>query len=216
MLQGFLASPRGKLVAAATAAVVTAFAAVSRVNKQEFGMRETFFKITSGILQPGMHPQFPFFQFTHHYESGTQRIEFDAGGCRFLPFCESTNDRNSITAKVVLNYKIQQDANKMALHRWSMDGFVFQDGYWLLTRMLNDSANAVLGKQAMHQTLANQADFLKALYEDFSFRLKQNNVPVDIESLELKEFETSLNTARTVSYEVVRGPAYSAPPPPAK
>ena len=192
------------MITAISGLVMSAFAAVSRVEPGEFAIRETFYRMTSDIIKPGIHPQVPFVQFTHNFETNTQRAEIKAGSCRFWPLCNSTKDGNALTAEVALNYKVLPDAQKLGFHLWSMDGFIMPDGYWLVTRMLNDSANAVMGRYDMAQIMANPEKFAKELKEDLIFRLQQNNIPVEIESLELKSFSTSYEPVKSVNYVTMK------------
>ena len=195
-----------KPAAIAAGVLSTVFSTVSHTARDQFSIRETAYKFSSEIREPGITLQIPFFQFTHNYMANTQKINFNAGSCRFLPMCKSTLDQNALTADISLNYRVLPNAEKLSFHLWEMDGFITKDGYWLLTRMLNDSTNAVMGKSTMTQLLAAPEKFLKDVKEDFAFRIKQNNIPIEIESLEMKEFSTSIWPVHSVQYAVVKGP----------
>ncbi len=187
-------------------ALATAFAAVSRTQPDQFAIQETLYRFNSEIIPPRISIQIPFIQFTHNFQANTQKIEFNAGSCRFWPLCDSTKDQNPLTANIVLNYKILPDKKKLSYHLWEMDGFVMPDGYWLLTDLLNQSTNAVMGRGDLAEHLRKPEDFLKALKEDFAFRAEQNNVPIEIESLELKKFKTSYWPINSIGYAVIKGP----------
>lgn len=203
-----MAAPGRKAIFGLAAALgITTCASISHIGPGQFGLRETFYQLVSGIIPPGIYGQVPFVQFTHNFEANTQRIEFNAGSCRFWPLCENTKDQNALTASVALNYRVLPDAEKLGFHLWAMDGFVMPDGYWLLTDLLNTSANAVMGKYNMAYILSNPEEFLDELRRDFTIRLQQNNIPVEVESLELKKFNTSIGAAtQTVSYQSWRNP----------
>ena len=102
-----------------------------------------------------------------------------------------------MTASVTLQYKVVPDVGKLAMHRWAMDGWMMADGYWLLTRRMNESANAVLGRRTQAENMSNPKQFVKDFYEDLKTRLEQNNIPVEIESIELHGFNTSYKPTHT-------------------
>jgi hypothetical protein len=192
-----------KGLAAASALAMTAWATFTQVQPQQIGLRETFYIMTGNkVLQPKIYTQFPFVQYTHKYGANTQTIEFNGGGCRFLPNCDSTGDQNNLSAEFRLNYKVIPDAQKLSFHRWEMEKWgTGRNGYWTLTSMLNTSANAILGQKSMKESLNSDPNaFAKAVFNDLSYRLAQNNIPVEVESLELKEFKTWYVPTRTVAY----------------
>jgi regulator of protease activity HflC (stomatin/prohibitin superfamily) len=197
---------------AALGLCLTGVASINNIRPGEFGLQETFYRFASaGIKEPGVYLQVPFAQFMHHYGANTQNIEFNAGSCRFFPTCANTNDKNALTAKIALNYRVMPDAKKLSFHRWEMDGFVMQDGYWLLSGLLNDSANTVMGRYTMAETLSHPDRFLNELNADFLNRIYVNTIPIEIESIELKEFYTSIVGSRTVHSGIVREPVVKSP-----
>jgi regulator of protease activity HflC (stomatin/prohibitin superfamily) len=182
-----------KKIAASVAGLGVAYISTNYIGPQQFGLRQSFFSAGKATLPPGFYANLPWpLQYTHRYEAGTQTIEFNAGSGRFLPFWSSTKDQNILTATVAINYQVVPDPEKLKFHLYDMDGWMMQDGYWLLTRMANDSANAVLGKSTIAETLSNPQDFVDQLRTDLAARLEQNNVPVNVESIELKSFNTTL------------------------
>ena len=197
-------------LAAIFGAVVTGYAAQNYVGPEQFALRETFGMVTSGVLPSGLYLHVPYAQYTHSYQRNTQHIHFNAGSCRFWRGCDSTADNNPLIADVVLNYQTTPDTEKLALHRWSMDGWVFPDGYWLLTGLMNDSANAVMGQKGIAETMANPQKFIDDFANDVSFRFAQNNIPVEIESLEVKGFKATL-PANIVSNQIKRFKPNSQP-----
>ena len=208
---------RQQVVRGAAAMVVAAAtaASVKMIGANKFGLQETVGIVTSDILQPGVRLQFPFAQITHVYHTNTQKFELNAGSGRFLPFWSSTSDQNILTTDVVLSYQIQPNAQKLSFWRWSMeDWFAPTDGYWVITGMMNDSANAVLGKRTMAETLANPSRYSKELFDDLQQRLDRSNVPVSIESVELREINTTIFPTRTISYNrTVSKTSEHLPPP---
>lgn len=201
-----------KKLAVAGGLALTAYASVTQVDPDQIGLRENFYLATGhDVLKPRIYFQVPFIQYTHKYAANTQDIEFNAGGCRFWPSCDSTKDKNPLRAELVLHYRVLPDAQKLAMHRWAMEGFIMQDGYWLLTRMMNTSANAILGQKSMAEILNNPDQIRKEIYEDLTNRLALNNIPVEIQSLELKGFSTWYTPARSVSYGVTVNPAVPQP-----
>lgn len=200
-------------LATTAALALTGYAAGNKINPKQFGLRETFYAVVGDtLLDSRIHMQVPFVQYTHTYDMNTQKINFNAGSCRFVPFCDSTADQNPLTSNITLHYKVVKDHQKITYHRWAMEGFIMPDGYWLLTDMMNTSANAVLGRNTMAHTLSNPQEYLKALHEDLSIRLAQNNIPVEIESLELAALNSSYAPTRTVSYQSI-GQSVQVPAP---
>ena len=197
-----------KKKAAAFLALGTVFASVAfdggllfnKINPNQFGIKTSFGKVTSDILSPGYRFHVPLIQYTHDYNAQVQRIRFTAGGIYFLPFGKSTGDQNTLLSEIVLNYRVLSDKQKLGYHRWAMDGFLLPDGFWILTRRLNESVNAVMGKQRMAETLSNPEQFMLDLHSDLKLRLETNNIPVQIESIELNKFKTFL-PVKSISYQ---------------
>ncbi len=171
-------------------------------STDKFTLKSTFGKVADKTTPSGLYFHIPFIQYVHDYHKGVQTIDYSAGGMRFLPFGESTSDRNHLSSSLRLNYRVTEDTKKLGYHPWAMDGYLLPDGYWLLTDMMNQSANAVMGKQPLTETVGNPEKYIKEYYEDLTFRLEQNNVPVEIESLELQKFNTFFPT-RSVSYQKI-------------
>lgn len=173
----------------------------NKVGPNQAGLKTTFGKILSkDMLKSGVHFNVPLVQYTHDYNMQVQNIRFTSGGVYFLPFGESTGDRNTLLSDVTLNYRVIPDAVKLGYHRWSMDGFLLSDGFWLLTKMLNDSTNAVMGKQSMADTISSPKEFADELLADLAIRLETNNIPIKIESIELNSFKTFMPT-KSISYQ---------------
>lgn len=171
------------------------------VEPDQFSMRVTMGVNSDGIKPSGLYFNVPFVQYTHSYQATQQRINYHAGSCWLIPLCDSTADHNILTAQVSLNYRVTKDTEKLLLHRWSMDGWQMADGYWLITYLMNDSANAILGKRNMVDNILRPKEFLDDFTQDFSQRLTQNNVPIEIDSIEMHGFTTFLRT-RNVSYHI--------------
>jgi len=205
------------IVGAAAAFVATANASVKRIQSNEIGLRTTFGVASLRLLGPGLHFQFPFVSITHAYRLNTQTINFGAGSGRFLPFWNDTSDRNILVTDIRVQYKVVPDARKLSFWRWDMGGWGLTvntgaDGYWKLTSLINDSANAVFGRRAAAEPMYIPNQFANELYRDINFRFAQNNIPVQVESLEVKQIRTArFFPVRTVSYQVV-GPAASSGP----
>jgi len=205
-----------KIAAGAVAALgVAAYGSFAYVGPDQFALRETLGSIDPTLMKSTIGLQVPFAQFTHRYRVGTQRINFPAGSTRFptipgLPLTADTGDQNLLIANMALNYQVVPDVQKLTYWRWEMRDWGAPDGYWVITGFLNDSTNAVLGRQPMAATLSDPSSFTRDVYKDFLLRLKQNNVPVYVESLELQSFTTSrFVPTKTRSYRVI-GPKAAA------
>jgi regulator of protease activity HflC (stomatin/prohibitin superfamily) len=183
-----------RVAAAALVASTALYWGQNMVSPGQFGMRVSFWKADPKIQESGWKAFVPFVQYVHSYNQNTQRIEFNAGSCRFLPWCDSTADHNPLLAHVGINYKVRPDIPKLALQRWAMDGWIMPDGYWLISELANESANAVLGQQSMAQALQKPEQFLKDFQHDLAQRLERSNVPVDLQSIELLGLKTRFPT----------------------
>lgn len=160
----------------------------------KFTLKSTFGKVADHTTPSGLYFHVPFVQYDHDYRKEVQTIDFNAGGMRFLPFGESTADKNYLSSSLRLNYRVTEDTKKLGYHPWSMDGYLLPDGYWLLTDMMNQSANAVMGDHSLAETVGNPERYMEEFCDDLMFRLEQNNVPVDVESVELQQFNTFFPT----------------------
>lgn len=218
-LSELLKNPKLRAATAALGLAFTTVSSLSRIGPREFGVRETLYQLNSDIMKPGSgwSAQVPYVQFTHHYGTNTQKIEFNAGSCRFWPLYEDTADRNAVTARVALSYRVLPDIDRLKFHLWEMDGLVMQDGYWLLTGLMNEAANTLMKRRTMAETISDSARFARELHETFSSLIEQRNIPVEIERIEVKGFHTSaLTSTTTISNEVVEKsvPARTASPQP--
>ncbi|MDD5585720.1 MAG: SPFH domain-containing protein [Alphaproteobacteria bacterium] len=204
-------SKRAKVLAfAAAALLLTSWAAVKIINTNEFGLQQTASVVTSGIKKPGIYLQIPFLQITHSYRENTQTIKLGAGSNRFFPWKVDTADQNLLVADVTVQYKVMPDANKLTFWRWSMrDWFMGANGYWLLTSMTNTSANAALGRKTLADTLSKPTEFAENLFNDLSTRLDVNNIPIQIESVEVNGLRTTFWPTRTIQYRKVVNPKTS-------
>lgn len=176
---------------------------VANIGPGEFGLQTTA-EFAPKLKGPSISVQVPFIQFTHVYNAAVQSINLKTGGARFLPGYASTKDNNAFMSDMVLNYKLKQDETNIGIWRWSMrPWFMGRDGYWLLTGKMNESANAVLGDKNMAEILSDPKAYVQAYTDDLKSRLEQNNIPVEIISVELKGFKTSIFPARALTYEIV-------------
>lgn len=196
----------------AAAAIIDGGILYNYAPANKFTLKSTFGKVDDKTQSSGFYAHLPFVQYVHDYRKEVQTIDFSVGGIRFLPFGESTADKNHLDADVKLNYRVIEDAKKLGFHAWEMDGYLLQDGYWLLTDMMNQSGNAVMGDRSLAETVSDPKRFTKEFFEDLAFRLEQNNVPVEIESVELQKFKTFAPT-KTVSYHKIENPAKVQPHP---
>ena len=190
-------------VALAIGTVALVLATLVQIGPQQFGLRTTgYVLIGDHTMPPGLTVQVPFVQYTHKYKANTQSITLTAGGCRFWPTCNSTADQNPLRAVMVLQYRVVQNVEDLGFHEWAMEGFFFPDGYWLITDLLNTAANTALGHKTIADIQKSPDQFLAAVFGDFKDRVKLNNVPILIESLELREFNSWYTPIRMVAYGV--------------
>jgi len=201
------------ILAAAFGLAAIGLASYSNVRPSQFGLQEIYYtRVEGDILKPGIRGQIPLLHFTHTFNAKTQTISYNAGGCRFKPGCESTGDHNPLRVELELSYRVIPDRDKLTAHLWDMEGYILPDGYWLLTEMMNTSANAALGKQSMIQHLDNPKVILKNIHDDLAQRLTLNNIPVEIERLEIKSLNTSYIPTRFPNYDSISHDTKIAPP----
>jgi len=181
--------PRRKLALAAAAAFM-GWKSYFIVQPDQFGIRLNLGEVDDVNLQPGLYFKIPFVQSIHSYGKNTQIIDYTAGGCRWW-VCENTADRNTLYGRVRMHYTVDPGAGPIGQHRWAMDGWVLQDGYWPLTRLLNDSVNAVAGRNDFGAVTANPDRFITDLVDNYELRLRQNNLPVRLERMEFLGFRGS-------------------------
>ena len=200
------------LFSLAAASVLDGGIVYNYAPSNKFTLKSTLGKVADQTTPSGLYLHLPFVQYVHDYHKEVQTIEYSAGGMRFLPLGASTNDQNHLSASMKLNYRVTEDTKQLGYHPWAMDGYILQDGYWILTDMMNQSANAVMGDRPMVETMSDPERFTEEFYEDLEFRFKQNNMPVDIESIEFQKFNTFFST-KTVSYQKFVNPQHKQPTP---
>lgn len=208
-------SRRQKIAAFSAAAfLMTSWASMKVIRANEFGLRQTVGIVNSDLKKPGIHFQIPFAQLTHAYRASTQTIKFGAGSNRFIPWDMNTTDKNVLIADITINYTVKPDAEKLKLWRWEMrDWFTGRNGYWLLTDMANTSANAVLGNRTMAEAISKPVDFAQDFYANYVARLETNNIPVEIQSIEIERTRTTLWPTHSVHYVRVINPSAQPPQP---
>jgi hypothetical protein len=195
----------------ATSAITDGGLLYNYAPANKFTLGSTFGKVADETTPSGLNFHFAPVYYVHDYRKEVQTIDFCVGGIRFMPFGKSTADQNHLNADVKLNYRVTEDEEKLGYHAWEMDGYLLPDGYWLLTDMMNQSANAIMGQRQLAETTSDPERFTEEFYEDLAFRLEQNNVPVDLESIEFEGFGTNFPT-RSVSYQkVVNSKTVQAP-----
>ncbi len=194
------ASKWGGIGVALTLALADGGLLYNYAGSNKFVIKTTLGNISSDNLSSGIYLNVPFAQYTHDYNRQVQTLSFTTGGHYHIPFGASTEDQNSLLADMRLHYRVLPDKEKLGFHRWAMDGFVMPDGYWLLTQMMNDSANAVMGQATMAHTASHPEEYLQNFLEDFKIRIEQNNIPIEVQSVELKNFNTFL-PSNMISYQ---------------
>lgn len=154
------------------------------VQPNEFAVRTTMGAITSSDLPSGPSFKVPFVQSIYTYSRNVIINEFTAGASGNGD--ANTQDRNKLEANMRLHYRIDPTVGDMNFHYYNLSSLIGQgDGSDYLKTLINDSANAVFGQRSARETLADDDAFIKAFADNLEWRLRQNKVPITIDTVEL-------------------------------
>ena len=164
------------LVVLAIAGLVTASKSFTIVQPKHFGVKVDLGEISPDVLSPGLHWQRPFVSQISSYNNNTIILEENVGEGR------NTKDQNSYSAAMRLHYNIEPNAGILAFHLADMQE---EDGKALLTGQMSKSLNAVVGQRTTAEMLISPEATLKAFLDQLEWRLKQNNIAIKIDTVEM-------------------------------
>lgn len=180
-----LATP-GKLIAvcAAFAVVGLIITAVANdgniipeiVPAQNYGVRIRTGQLVSDELPPALYWKRPFFDDIYHFSNNTVILEATAGSGA------NTHDQNALTSDFRIHFRVDPKIGLIALHAKDLS---VDNGKAKMTEFMTQSVNAVVGSRDAKDTLGDSSTYLRAFERDLNIRLRQNNVPVKVDTIEL-------------------------------
>lgn len=146
------------------------------VPAQNFGVRIRNGQLVSDKLEPNLYWVRPVLDNVYSFPNNTTIINGTAGNSR------NASDQNSISADYRIHYRVNPKAGYLALHIETMarDG-----GVELVGGLTGQAVDTAAGNRRAVDTLNDPSGFLKTMVTNLQWRLKQNNVPVDIDTVEL-------------------------------
>lgn len=192
--------PGQTAAASATAAFVviggllTGWKSFDSVPNGYYGIRENLGQIDPVKLGPGWYSKKPWRESIWSFNNNVVRREVTVGSGSGVSSGSSTTNTSSVLADLItrdrnpfsvdmrIHYKISPDAGLLGLHLSDMSN---SDGISLLKQLADNSTRYLAGQQNALDLLNDPENFLKSFVSDFDMRLRQNNVPVEIEMIEL-------------------------------
>lgn len=147
------------------------------VPAQSYGVDIKFGQLESDHLKPGIYPKVPFFEKIYTLNNNTIIMETDGVGAG-----NNSSDQNAVTADFRIHYKVNPKVGSIALN---IEKITDNHGQGLIKDLEGQALNAAVGSRPATDTLADPVGFLKAFKENLEWRIGQNNVPAEIDSIEL-------------------------------
>lgn len=161
---------------AVVASVIGGCRSYDSVPQQSFGVRVTRGQVQPKLLEPAYYGKLPVLDKIYSFSNNVIILETTAGNPR------NTKDQNDFSVDLRLHYQIKPDAGVLSFH---LEELSDNNGKALLTTQLSNSVDSVVGQLTSQEALAAPADILKHIVPQFEWRLKQNNVAVEIDTIEL-------------------------------
>ncbi len=166
----------GTVVTAFLASSILGYRSFEIVEAGNFGVRIKNGKLVSDNLEAGIYSKSPIFDTIYELRNNTIILETTAGTGR------NTHEQNMLTADLRIHYKIKPEIGSIALQ---IDNMVTDQGKALLEEVADNSLDSVVGERHSMDHLANPQGLLQGLADNFEWRFRQNNVPAEIDSIEL-------------------------------
>ncbi len=148
----------------------------SVVPPKHFGVKVTWGQVEPETYAPGPHAKNPLVGKFYDFNNNVVILETSVGSGK------NTKDQNSYRADIRVHYNIKPDAGILAFHLNEMGN---DDGKQLLIEQLDKSMNAVVGQRTTPESLVTPDDVLKGLLSQIEWRLKQNNIALQIDTIEM-------------------------------
>lgn len=133
-------------------------------------------KVLNDTIAPGVLWTWPFIEDVDQFQNNTIILETTAGTGR------NTKDQNMLSAENRFHYTIDPTQGSIALHLSTMSD---DNGKTLLEGLMDQSFDAVVGARPASNHMADPEALLSGFADNLEWRLKQNNVPISIDAIEL-------------------------------
>jgi regulator of protease activity HflC (stomatin/prohibitin superfamily) len=166
------------IIGAATGvlALISGLDSCNKITSGHFGVHSRMGKVLNDTVSPGVKLTIPFIDDVDQFQNNTIILETNAGTGR------NTKDQNMLSSEKRFHYTIDPSQGVIALHLETMSN---DNGKELLEELMDQSFNAVVGERPASDHMANPDDLLYGFAENLEWRLKQNNVPISIDAVEL-------------------------------
>ena len=161
---------------AVVASVIGGCRSYDSVPQQSFGVRVTRGQVQPKLLEPGYYSKAPALDTIYSFSNNVIILETTAGNPR------NTRDQNDFSVELRLHYQIKPNVGVLSFH---LDELSDNNGQKLLTKQLSNSVDSVVGQLTSQEALSIPADILKNIVPQLEWRLKQNNIAVEIDTIEL-------------------------------
>ena len=148
----------------------------SIVPAQNFGVRIRNAQVVSDEMKPGLYWTRPILDDVYHFPNNTIIMQGEAGSSK------NAADQNTIAASYRIHSRVNPKAGFIALHIDKMKG---DGGVEMVQGFASQAVDSVVGNQRAVDTLNDPKNFLKAFVGNLQWRLRQNNVPMTIDTVEL-------------------------------
>lgn len=171
------------------------------VPAQSYGVRITLGQMKNDMLKPGFYLKYPVYDSIEIFSNNTVIVESEVGSIATSTNSGELNssDRNPISARLRTHYRINPKVGSIALKLPELLGDS-NNGEKAFQEFENQSFNAVVGSRPAADTLADPKGFLEAFLDNLKWRLAQNNMPIEVDVVELKSFHTDLN--KPIQYRI--------------
>ncbi|MDD5585719.1 MAG: SPFH domain-containing protein [Alphaproteobacteria bacterium] len=191
------------VVLCSLAALGLAYRSYKIVPAQSYGVRVTFGQMVSDNVPPGFYFKYPLYDTIDIFSNNTVIVESEVGAVKSSGSSSenatelNSSDRNPVSAKIRTHYKVNPAVGSIALKLPEMRG---DNGETAFKELENQSFNAVVGSRPAAETLDDPTGFLEAFLVNLRWRLAQNNMPIEIDTIELLSFHANLR--KPIQYRI--------------
>jgi regulator of protease activity HflC (stomatin/prohibitin superfamily) len=155
------------------------------VPAQNFGVRVRFGQVVDQQMKPDIYPKLPIMDTIHILKENTIILEETMGEGA------NTQDQNHLKALMRVHYQNDPKSGVIAYH---VEDMASDDGKELLAGLMDQSFNAAAGYGKAVDSLNDPRKFLFTLADNLQWRLKQNNVAIELDAFELLEMRVGDGT----------------------
>jgi len=146
------------------------------IPAQSYGVDIQAGQLLSDRLRPGFYWKWPAYEKIYIFNNNTIITENTVGEGK------NTSDQNAFTADVRLHYRVNPSVGSIAL---KISAISSDDAASELVTYMNQSVNAAVGSRPGRESLADPAGFLIGFQNNLNWRISQNNLPVQVDSIEI-------------------------------